>query len=148
MLNAKDSTGLPRCKVRVLTSGPKHHFFGYYGICPWNQSGKYLFSLESPFQDHFPTQDESAAIGLVDARTGKFETIAETHAWNLQQGTMLHWNPLARIFHGYSIMVGRDAGSTNFVSKPFESDTFAANSADGPLSPIPKTGFSGIIAIP
>jgi transposase len=55
---------------------------------------------------------------------------------------------LTRIFHGYSIMVGRDAGSTNFVSKPFESDTFAANSADGPLSPIPKTGFSGIIAIP
>jgi len=94
MLNAKDSSGLPRCKVRALTSGPKHHFFGYYGICPWNRSGKFLLSLESPFQDHFPAQNEPAAIGLVDAKSGKFEKISETHAWNLQQGAMLHWNPL------------------------------------------------------
>jgi len=91
---AKVSNKLPRCKIRVLTSGQKHHFFGYYGICPWNRSGKYLLSLESPFQEHFPTLDESAAIGLVDAKTGKFEKIAETQAWNLQQGAMLHWNPL------------------------------------------------------
>jgi len=90
----KVSNKLPKCKIRTLTSGPKHHFFGYYGICPWKQSGKYLLSLESPFQDHFPTLEEPAAIGLVDAKTGQFEKITETHAWNLQQGAMLHWNPL------------------------------------------------------
>jgi len=92
----KDSGELPKCEVRTLTRGPKHHFFGYYGICPWNPSGTYLLSLESPFQDHFPTQDEPAAIGLVDAKSGTFEKISETHAWNLQQGAMLHWNPLHR----------------------------------------------------
>ena len=91
---SRGSSGLPKCEVRTLTSGPKHHFFGYYGICPWNRSGKYLLSLESPFQDHFPTQDEAAAIGLVDAESGSFEKISKTHAWNLQQGAMLHWNPL------------------------------------------------------
>ena len=91
---AKDATGLPKCNIQTLTRGPRHHFFGYYGICPWNQSGQYLLSLESPFQDHFPTQDEPAAIGLVDAKSGTFEKIGETHAWNLQQGAMLHWNPL------------------------------------------------------
>jgi len=90
----RGSSGLPKSEVRTLTGGPKHHFFGYYGICPWNQSGEYLLSLESPFQDHFPTQDEPAAIGLVDAHSGTFEKISETHAWNLQQGAMLHWNPL------------------------------------------------------
>ena len=90
------SAGLPPCEVRTLTRGPKHHFFGYYGICPWNESGEYLLSLESPFQDHFPAQDEPAAIGLVDATSGAFEKIAETRAWNLQQGAMLHWNPLDR----------------------------------------------------
>jgi hypothetical protein len=37
---------------------------------------------------------EAAAIGLVDSQTGQFEKVAETHAWNLQQGAMLHWNPL------------------------------------------------------
>jgi Tol biopolymer transport system component len=39
-------------------------------------------------------QDEPAAIGLVNVKTGTFEKISETHAWNLQQGAMLHWNPL------------------------------------------------------
>jgi len=90
----KGSSGLPKCDVRTLTRGPNHHFFGYYGICPWNPSQEYLLSLESPFQDHFPTQNEPAAIGLVDAKSGAFEKISETHAWNLQQGAMLHWNPL------------------------------------------------------
>lgn len=89
-----DSSSLAGCSVRTLTGGLKHHFFGYYGICPWNRSGEYLLSLESSFQDHFPGQDEPAAIGLVDAQSGNFEKICETHAWNLQQGAMLHWNPL------------------------------------------------------
>ena len=82
------------CKIRTLTKGPKHHFFGYYGICPWNQSGRYLVCLESDFQDRMPRPDESAAIGLVDSQTGQFMKVAETLAWNLQQGAMLHWNPL------------------------------------------------------
>jgi hypothetical protein len=82
------------CKVRALTSGPKHHFFGYYGICPWNKSGRYLVCLESGFQDRMPSPSESAAIGLVDSQTGQFSKAAQTRAWNLQQGAMLHWNPL------------------------------------------------------
>jgi hypothetical protein len=80
--------------VRTLTSGPRHHFFGYYGICPWNRSGKYLVCLESSFQDHLPNPSEPAAIGLVDPKTGAFTKISETRAWNFQQGAMLHWNPV------------------------------------------------------
>lgn len=41
-----------------------------------------------------PGPDEPASIGLVDAQTGEFRPVAETHAWNFQQGAMLHWNPL------------------------------------------------------
>ena len=93
-LFAKAPSELPDCKIRTLTTGPNHHFFGYYGICPWNRSGKYLLSLESTFQDHFPLPSEPANIGLVDAETGKFEKVSQTHAWNLQQGAMLHFNPL------------------------------------------------------
>jgi hypothetical protein len=94
--NASAKTGdkAVKCKIRTLTSGPKHHFFGYYGICPWNKSGKYVLSLESRFVDHFPGRDEPAAIGVVDTKSGKFEKVTETTAWNLQQGAMLHWNPM------------------------------------------------------
>jgi len=80
--------------VQQLTRGPRHHFFGYYGICPWNRSGRYLLCLQSPFQDHMPGRDEPAQIGLVDAGTGGFSAVGRTCAWNFQQGAMLHWNPL------------------------------------------------------
>lgn len=81
-------------RIECLTRGPRHHFFGYYGICPWNQSGQSLVCLESTFQDHMPGPDEPASIGLVDARSGTFTPVAQTRAWNFQQGAMLHWNPL------------------------------------------------------
>jgi hypothetical protein len=84
----------PGFKIRTLTSGPKHHFFGYYGISPWNRSGRRLVCLESEFQDHLPQPDEAASIGLVNAETGAFTKVGETRAWNFQQGAMLHWNPL------------------------------------------------------
>lgn len=81
--------------LQTLTSGPRHHFFGYYGICPWNGSEDRLLCLESAFQDRLPKPDESAVIGLVNAKTGTFSGVAETRAWNLQQGAMLHWHPRA-----------------------------------------------------
>jgi len=84
----------PKFRWQTLTAGPRHHFFGYYGMPPWNQSGKYLVCLESSFQEHMPTADEPAAIGLVDPKTGAFSKLTETRAWNFQQGAMLHWNPL------------------------------------------------------
>lgn len=93
-LGSSKARSLPKFKIQTLTSGPKHHFFGYYGICPWNKSGKYLICLESEFQDRMPAKGEVAAIGLVDAKTGEFKKVSETKAWNLQQGAMLHWNPL------------------------------------------------------
>jgi hypothetical protein len=50
--------------VRTLTSGPRNHFFGYYGICPLNRSGRYLVCLESSFQDHLPNPSEPVAATL------------------------------------------------------------------------------------
>ncbi len=82
-----------KSKIEILTKGPKHHFFGYYGICPWNKDETHVLSLESSFQDHLPEAGQTAAVGLVDVSTGKFEKLAETTAWNLQQGAMMHWHP-------------------------------------------------------
>jgi hypothetical protein len=84
----------PEYRIASLTRGPKNHFFGYYGICPWNKSQTHLLSLETNFQDHMPNSDESAVIGLVDAKTGRYERITETLGWNFQQGAFMHWNPL------------------------------------------------------
>ena len=81
--------------ARAITQGPKHHFFGYYGICPWDATGQYVLCLESDFHDRPPGAGDTAAVGLVELVSGKFEPLAETQAWNLQQGCMLHWLPTA-----------------------------------------------------
>jgi hypothetical protein len=93
--HAARAGGLPPVRVRALTRGPKHHFFGYYGIPPWSRSGRAMVCLESDFHDRMPGPDEPARVGLVDPGTGAFRPLAETRAWNVQQGAMLYWNPLA-----------------------------------------------------
>ena len=83
--------------VTQLTTGPKHHFFGYIGhvrTIPWNASGRYIAALQTSFQDRMPKPEDAAEIILIDTQNGNaIEVIERTHAWNIQQGTMLYWNP-------------------------------------------------------
>ncbi len=78
-------------RARAVTRGPKHHFFGYYGISPWNPSETLMVGLESGFHKRLPRPGEAATIGLIDVATGEWTPVAETRAWNFQQGCMLHW---------------------------------------------------------
>lgn len=88
--------GLPRVKrITALTTGPKHHFVGYYGITPWNGSGARLACLEVAFGDRLVQASDRATIYLIDPASRELTRIADTSAWNLQQGTMLHWLPTA-----------------------------------------------------
>jgi hypothetical protein len=86
-------------KIEQLTSGEKHHFFGYIGQCqtiPWNKSGRYILGLEIDRINRMPLPEEAATIILVDTRkNNKIIRVDKTHAWNPQQGTMFYWNPLA-----------------------------------------------------
>jgi hypothetical protein len=86
-------------KIEQLTSGEKHHFFGYIGQCrtiPWNASGQYILGLEIDTIDRMPLPDEAAGVILVDTRNNHaIVRIDSTFAWNPQQGTMFYWNPNA-----------------------------------------------------
>jgi len=83
-------------RLEPVTTGPKHHFFGYYDKCPWNASGSLLLSHEVGFNDRSPTADDTACIGVVPLNDRKrFECLGTTRCWNWQQGAMLRWNPLA-----------------------------------------------------
>jgi hypothetical protein len=86
-------------EARQITFGPRHHFFGYIGhagTIPWNQSGRYIVALQTAFQDHMPGPGDAAEIVLLDTQHDyAIRQVAETRAWNFQQGTMLYWNPQA-----------------------------------------------------
>ena len=84
--------------VEQLTSGDKHHFFGYIGQCrtiPWNAGGRYVLGLEIDRIDRLPTPEEFATVILIDTHhDNKIIRLDKSHAWNPQQGTMFYWNPL------------------------------------------------------
>ena len=83
--NAKHTTA---CAV---THGPRHHFFGYYDKCPWDNTSRYILALETEFMTRPPGPLDKATIGLIDLEKNKWETLAHTRAWNWQQGCMLQW---------------------------------------------------------
>ena len=77
--------------ITRLSSGPKHHFFGYYGINPWDGTGQLHLALETDFHEHRPVVGDSATVGTVNRSTGEFNAVGKTSAFNLQQGAMMHW---------------------------------------------------------
>jgi hypothetical protein len=83
------------CPVRAVTSGPRAHFFGYYDKPPWDATGRFLLALEADDLRRMPRPGEKAAVGLIDPDSGRFQPVAETRAWNWQQGCMLRWLPPA-----------------------------------------------------
>ncbi len=93
-----DSPGF-ELKIEQLTSGPKHHFFGYIGHCqtiPWNSTGQYILGMEIDTITRLPKPEEAATIFIIDTHdNNKIIYLDKTHAWNPQQGTMFYWNPNA-----------------------------------------------------
>ena len=88
-----------KLNIEQITSGSKHHFFGYIGQCqtiPWNATDRYILAMEIEHIDRLPRPAEAATIILIDTENdNKIIRLDKTHAWNPQQGTMFYWNPQA-----------------------------------------------------
>jgi hypothetical protein len=82
-----------RNRIEPLTFGPKHHFFGYYEKSPWNASQTRMLAHEVDFNDRAPQPDDRLTLGLIHLPDKRFHPVAETLAWNWQQGAMLQWHP-------------------------------------------------------
>lgn len=78
--------------VERVTTGPKHHFFGYFDKYPWDKSGRYLLAHETEFMGRQPKAGDYATIGLIDLEDhNQFVPLDDTLAWCWQQGAMLQW---------------------------------------------------------
>lgn len=90
------SEGIRLTKSQV-TNGPAHHLFGYIGqslTIPWNAGDRYIVALQTDFHDRLPGPGDAANVVLVDTHNDNaLEVLDQTFGWNLQQGTMLYWNP-------------------------------------------------------
>lgn len=79
---------LPR---KEISPEDGHYFFGYYDLQPYDSEGKRHLCHKVPFVDRLPEADDVAELGYIDLETNQFRKIAETTAWNFQQGALLQW---------------------------------------------------------
>lgn len=78
--------------IRITPDDGAEYFFGYYDKSPWDAKGRYMLCMRAKDTWSDVSPKEPAEIILIDTQNGnKTEVIAETHAWNVQQGCMLQW---------------------------------------------------------
>ena len=81
-------------EVKKLTSGPNHHWFGYYDKIQMDLSGRYVLGMEADFCFRSPTADDHLKIGIIDLNdNNKWKEIGTSRSWGWQQGCMLQWRP-------------------------------------------------------
>ena len=74
------------------TPGDSHFFCGYYDKSPLDADNRRLLAQRAPFIERMVEADDVLDIGFFDwQKDDKFHPIAETRAWNWQQGCMLQW---------------------------------------------------------
>ena len=77
--------------VKRITSGPRHHLFGFHDLVQTNAKGDLALSLEVDDISHPPMPGETCRSGVVPARGGVFMPIHATHTWNYPQGARQQW---------------------------------------------------------
>ena len=128
-------------KIRAVTSGPMHHFASaYYHTCSWSASERYLLCLETDITDHNPTENEPAALGMIDLETEEFIPLAKTHTWNFQQGTMQHWLGTSPD----SLIIYNDLRNGKFVSVILNVHTKEERVINRPVSAVSNNGKTAV----
>ena len=79
---------------RAITSGPRHHWFGYYDKLQFDPSARYALGMQVDFEHRAPTPEDVIRIGMVDLSDGdRWIALGESLAWGWQAGCMLQWLP-------------------------------------------------------
>ncbi|MFP6764431.1 MAG: hypothetical protein VB858_12465 [Planctomycetaceae bacterium] len=99
--------------IRVITRGPRHHWFGYYDKLQFDPESRYVLGMQVPFEHRSPTGDDVITVGMVDLEDGdRWIDLGQSSAWNWQQGCMLQWLPGSR-----SEVIWNDRAGDRFVSR-------------------------------
>lgn len=125
--------------AQPVTSGSHHHFFGYYDKSCWDAGDRWILGQETDFMDRPPTERDRAVIGRIDTRNGNaWEALAETHAWNWQQGCMLQW------LNGGPEIIFNDLQDGRFISRILNTETGKERSLDHPVYTVNRAGTHAV----
>lgn len=129
-----------RVPVRVITQGPRHHWFAYYDKWQFDPSDRYVLSNEVPFEHRSPTGNDVIKVGYVDLGDGdKWVEIGDSRAWGWQQGCMLQWVPNTE-----STVIWNDREGDQFVSRMLDVKTGEGKTIPHPIYALSPDGKSAI----
>ncbi len=111
-----NTKGLEKSKIyipaRVITHGPKHHWFGYYDKLQFDPSNRFILSMEVNFEGRSPKPNDEISIGMVDLKNNdEWIELGKSKAWSWQQGCMLQFIPGSD-----SLVIWNDRFDNKFIS--------------------------------
>jgi hypothetical protein len=90
-----------------------HIFFGYYDLQQLNKAGTKM--LVHKLRKNASIEKDKIEIGIYEIGTKKYTSLAESSAWNWQQGSRLRWHPADE-----NAIIYNDCENGNFCAKIFD----------------------------
>jgi len=79
-------------KVEEITPNDGYnYFFGYYDLQPFDKNTEKHLTHRVTFNDRLQNGNDVVEIGYILLKDKSFHKIADSRAWNFQQGTLLQW---------------------------------------------------------
>ena len=133
-------TGFP--PTRVITRGPKHHWFGYYDKLEFDPANRYVLAMEVDFEHRSPRPDDVIRIGMVDlADADRWIELGRSSAWGWQQGCMLQWVPGTK-----STILWNDREDDRYVCRILDVETGEKRTIASPIYALSPDGRTAITA--
>jgi len=127
---------------RFITSGPRHHWFGYYDKLQFDPTGRYVLGMQVPFEHRSPNADDVIEIGMVDLEEGnRWIHLGQSSAWNWQQGCMLQWLPGSE-----STVIWNDRQRDRYVCRVLDVKTKAARTIPHAIYSVSPDGKTAVTA--
>ena len=116
----------PQEYLAFETPGPQQNFFGYYDKSPMDRDGTRLLALNTACRRPLPGEggvNDTADVGFWSLHKKTFHKLADTRAFNWQQGAMLQW--LGPDFSRFIIFNDRQEaqGQARFISRIIDTHT-------------------------
>ncbi|MGN1077006.1 MAG: hypothetical protein ACI4ST_00685 [Candidatus Gallimonas sp.] len=115
----------------------ENYFFGYYDLQPYSSDNLFHLTHKTFFMDRIPTPQDVAEIGYLRTDDFRYVPVAQTRAWNFQQGAFLQWYEEKRsvIFNDFdgenyiSRIVDLNGTERKRFNRPFASVSLKSHSA-------------------
>ena len=127
---------------RAITTGPKHHWFGYYDKREFDPSNTLVLSNEVSFEGRSPTGEDKIAVGYVDTKDNdRWHPIGISNAWGWQQGCMLQW-----VGNDGKQILWNDRQGDSFVCRIYSTETKSVRTINKPIYTVSPDGSFGLSA--